>query len=60
MSTQNFHVVRYIGGKFDAVISGMGRNRGTWDSSHSQRAAQRHARALRLSQPKAEFRVEPS
>lgn len=42
-----FHVVQYRNGRFDAVMSGMGRNRGTLDSEHSQRTAQRHARQLR-------------
>ena len=40
-------VVQYRHGVFDAVMSGMGKNRGTLDSDHSRRSAQRHAAALR-------------
>lgn len=43
-----FHVVQYTtAGKFVTVISGMGKNKGTWDSSHSRSAAYRHASQLR-------------
>lgn len=42
-----WHVVQYRHGVFDGVMSGMGKNRGTLDSDHSRRSAQRHAKALR-------------
>jgi len=45
MSTH--HVIQYRDGKFDAVMSGMGRNRGTLESAHTKRTAQRHAQQLR-------------
>ncbi len=51
-------VVAYEGGRFMGVVSGMGRNRGTWDSSHGRRSAQRHAAALRVERPAQTFRVE--
>lgn len=54
-----FHIIRYVKGHFDSVISGCGRNKGTLDSTHSKRSAQRHAKALRIAQPGFEFRVEP-
>jgi len=47
MTSPRYHVVQYRHGTFDAIVSGMGRHRGTWDSDHSRRAAQRHARQLR-------------
>ena len=58
-----YHVVQYRRGAFDAVVSGMGRNRGTLDAAHSRRAAQRHAAALRREPWRAQtglsYRVEP-
>lgn len=57
-------VAQYRNGIFDSVLSGMGKNRGTWDAEHSRRAAQRHARALRAEQWRARaglsYRVEES
>lgn len=47
VSTARYHVAQYRHGKFDGVMSGMGKNRGTLDAEHSRRAAQRHAQALR-------------
>lgn len=46
MKTQ-FVVVQKREGKFDCVLSGMGRNKGTLDATHSRRSAQRHAQQLR-------------
>lgn len=40
-------VVQYRHGKFDAVMSGMGKNKNTLDIDHSRSAAYRHARGLR-------------
>lgn len=51
-------MVAYRGMQFVGVMSGMGLNRGTWDSSHSRRTAQRHARNLRRERPDQSFRVE--
>lgn len=63
MQPERFCVVQYRRGAFDAVLSGMGRNRGTWDSDHSRRAAQRHASQLRAEPWRARaglsYRVEP-
>lgn len=42
-----FIVVQYRHGSFDSVMSGMGKNRGTWDADHSRSAAFRHAADLR-------------
>lgn len=55
-------VVRYKPtGEFVGVISGMGRNKGTWDSNaRSRRTAQRWAQELRLEDPVHEYRVEES
>ena len=57
------HVVQYRNNKFDAVMSGMGRNRGTLDSAHTQRTAQRHAQELRNESWRKtaglSYRVEP-
>ena len=52
-------VVKYTkNGRFLATISGMCRNRGTWDTTHSKRTAQRYARQCRLGDPKHDYRVE--
>jgi hypothetical protein len=54
-------VVRYtLDGKFDGVISGMGRNKGTWDSTHGRRTAQRHAACCRKEDPNHLYKVEPT
>jgi hypothetical protein len=55
----SYYVVQYdLDGKFGAVISGMGRNKGTWDASHSKRTAQRHARRLRAKDKEHIYKVE--
>lgn len=45
---------------FIGVVSGMGKNRNTWDSGHSRSAAYRHAKDLRKTCADAgmRFRVE--
>jgi hypothetical protein len=56
-----YSVVKYtLDGKFVATISGMGRNKGTWDHSHSKRTAHRHAASLRREDPNHLYKVEPS
>lgn len=53
------YVVEYTReGKFVAVISGMGRNKGTWDTAYSKRSAQRHAAVLRKENPSLKYVVE--
>ena len=47
MNATRYCVVQYRHGKFDGIMSGMGKNRGTLDSDHSRRSAYRHAAALR-------------
>ena len=47
-------------GTFLGIVSGMGRNRGTWDSDHSRSAAYRHARTLRQADPTNRYTVEPT
>jgi len=48
MNATRYCVVQYRNGAFDCILSGMGKNRGTLDSDHSRRSAQRHARMLRM------------
>ena len=43
----SYNVVEYKNGRLHCIISGMGKNRGTWDADHSRSAAYRHAAALR-------------
>jgi len=45
-----YQVAQYRNGVFHAILSGMGRNRGTLDSRHGRSAAYRHARELRAEQ----------
>ncbi len=50
MSMENYCVVEYTtDGKFCAVISGMGKNKGKWESTHSRSAAYRYAKVMRKS-----------
>lgn len=59
-SRSEFHVVkRTAAGDFLGIISGMGRNRGTWDSAHGRSTAYRHAAALRAKDTSSRFAVEP-
>lgn len=53
----SYYVVRYLNNE-TAVMAGLGRNRGTWDTAHTRRTAQRHARALRLQDPGSIYKVE--
>lgn len=55
----SYHIVRYQNGKFDAIIAGCGRNKGTWDAEHSKSSAHYHAARLRKQYPGADYRVEP-
>lgn len=64
MTANRYNVVQYRNGQWDAIVSGMGKNRGTWDSDHSRSAAYRHAAELRA-EPWREraglsYRVEPA
>lgn len=64
MKATRYNVVQYKDGKFHSIMSGMGRNRGTWDADHSRRAAQRHAADLRREPWRAtaglSYKVEPA
>ncbi|CAM8643554.1 hypothetical protein MCEMSEM18_03573 [Comamonadaceae bacterium] len=53
----SYYVVRYTPNE-TTVMAGLGRNRGTWDTAHTRRTAQRHARTLRLEDPKSTYKVE--
>ena len=56
---QEWQVCQYINGEFVGVVSGMGRNAGTWDNSaKSKRTAQRWAKQCRRDDPKSTYRVE--
>ena len=56
---QEWQVCQYINGEFVGVVSGMGRNAGTWDSTaKSQRTAQRWAKQCREGDPKSVYCVE--
>lgn len=46
-----FQVARYQNGIFVCIVSGLGKNRKTWNSVHSRSAAYRHARKLRAEHP---------
>lgn len=54
----SYYVVRYVNDVPESVMAGLGRNRRTWDTNHSRRTAQRHARQLRTEQPEFTFKVE--
>lgn len=66
MSTilQRYNVVQYRNGAWDAVVSGMGKNRSSWDADHSRSAAYRHASELRAESWRAQagltYKVEPA
>ena len=56
---QEWQVCQYINGEFIGIISGMGRNAGTWDSTaRSKRTAQRWAKQCREGDPKSTYYVE--
>ncbi len=56
---QEWQVHRYIKGEFVGVVSGVGRNAGTWDSTaKSKRTAQRWAKQCRMNDPKSAYYVE--
>ena len=61
LHTQTYCVEQYDKtGAFVGVVSGLGRNRGTWDSEHSKRTAQRYAALLRKEKPGYRFTVSTS
>lgn len=56
-----FHVVkRLLNGTFAGIVSGMGRNAGTWDSDHSRSAAYKHAADCRKDDQQHTYHVEPT
>ena len=56
---QEWQVCQYINGEFVGIVSGMGRNADTWDSTaNSKRTAQRWAKQCRMNDPKSTYRVE--
>jgi hypothetical protein len=68
MTTPSIPDIRYVVvkytklmGVFIGVVSGMGRNKGTWDAeAKSRRTAQRWAAELRREDPEHDYRVEES
>ena len=56
---QEWQVSRYVKGEFVGIVSGMGRNAGTWYSTaKSKRTAQRWAKQCRRDDPKSAYCVE--
>ena len=56
---QEWQVYQYVNGEFIGIVSGMGRNTGTWDSTaRSKRTAQRWAKQCRMNDPKSAYYVE--
>jgi hypothetical protein len=54
----NYEVVELSrSGKTISVISGMGKNKGTWNTCHSRSAAYKNAKALRQEHPERVFKV---
>lgn len=47
------------GSGIETVVSGMGKNRGTWDSDHGRSAAYRLAAQCRRGDPFNAYKVEP-
>ena len=47
-------------GKFIGVVAGQGKNKGTWDSSHSKSSAHRIKAKLSKTYPNSMFKVEPN
>ena len=57
--SQEWQVYQYVKGEFIGVVSGVGRNAGTWDSAaKSKRTAQRWAKQCRRDDPKSVYCVE--
>jgi hypothetical protein len=46
-------------GRFVAVVSGLGRHRRTWDSTHTRSTAYRHAKALQTTDKQHIYAVLP-
>ena len=56
---QEWQVCQYINGEFIGIVSGMGRNAGTWNAeAKSRRTAQRWAKQCRRTDPKSAYCVE--
>ena len=56
---QDWQVCQYTKGEFIGIVSGMGRNSGTWDSTaKSKRTAQRWAKQCRMDDLKSTYSVE--
>lgn len=54
-----WHVRIYNNGQPAGVLSGAGRNRGTWDATHSRTAAYRIARDMNARHDGRQYKAEP-
>ena len=43
---KEYYIVQYINNKFAGVISGLGRNKGSWEAMHTKRTADKYAKRL--------------
>ena len=55
-----WHVRIYENGAPKGVLSGAGRNRGTWDTEHSRSAAYRIARQMNAQRNGTTYKAEPA
>lgn len=56
---KDYEVVKYtLDGKRISSISGLGRNKGTWDSNHSKRTAQKYRKDIQKEDSKHIYKVE--
>jgi len=59
--TTRYNVIQQTpAGEFIAVMAGMGRNAGTWDTQHGRSQAYAHARKLRQTDPQHRYVVTPA
>lgn len=57
--TDMYHVGQYTKeGKRLATVSGLGRNRNTWDANHSKRTAKHYAKGLNASDTAHVYKAE--
>jgi hypothetical protein len=55
---KNYYVICFDNQNFKGIISGMGRNKGTWDYHHSRSVAYKHCKGLNNKKDGFVYKVE--
>ena len=58
MNKELFRIVMRDNGRFVAIVAGLGRNKFSWDATHSERTAKKYAKELNARNDGYQYCVE--